>query len=159
VTTQHLTPLHIYDIMTIHSYNDEWRCKVAKKVVDRIKRTGRITNPVRYLVAVEGAGKNKKESILSTPIKKIAWALEFRFGAKPAPMEQYAFQVGARTVARFADAAALVLKRHHVEIRESADEMAKYLVKALAILDGDEELQEVELPEGAAPATGYLTNK
>lgn len=95
---------------------------MAQKLVDSIRRTGTSTSPIRQLVVVQGSGKNAVETVLSTPIEKIDMGLSFRNGGARTPIEQYAFRVGGKTVERFADAAALVFKRHHIALAGQIDE-------------------------------------
>lgn len=128
---------------------------MSKMIATSIRRTGRAETPVRHLVVVQGSGKEAVERILSAAIEKVQWGVEFRHGGKPAPMEQYAFRVGGKTVSRFADAAALVLKKHHVEVE--AGDHQEYLKAALAIMKGEEGLREVVLPETATPAIGQIS--
>ena len=117
---------------------------MATKTVDQIRRTGSGTSKIRQIVVVQGSGKTAVETVLSTPIEKISKGLAFRHGAARVPVEQYAFKVGAKTVERFADAAALVLKRHHIEL--ASDEGAQtYVKRAFEILRGREELRTSEL--------------
>ena len=128
---------------------------MTTKTIDSIHRTGNSSSAIRHLVAVIGTGRDRDEQILSTPITKIQWAPEFRGGQNAAPMEQYAFRVGKRVVERFADAAALVIRKHHIKIEMAEEEMAQYVRKAVRMARGDEEIRFLdEVPEGAAEATG-----
>jgi hypothetical protein len=67
---------------------------------------------------------------------------------------QYAFKVGGKTVERFADAAALVMKKHHVELAGNETANAQiYVQRATAILEGRDTLRILsEVPEEAKPA-------
>jgi hypothetical protein len=127
---------------------------MAKKTVDAIRRTGTARTPIRQLVVVQGEGKTAVETVLSTPIEKVEWGMQFRFGASPKPVEQYAFKVGGKTVERFADAAALVMKKHHVELAGNETANAQiYVQRATAILEGRDTLRILsEVPEEAKPA-------
>jgi hypothetical protein len=121
-------------------------------IVDGIRRTGSATSPFRQLEVLQGDNRR----VLSTPITKISWDLEFRGGATATPIEQYVFKVDGKIVERFADATALVLKKHHVEIDASvpASELQIYVKKALAIMKGTDQLHvhSGSLPTSAAPA-------
>jgi len=118
---------------------------VKEMIVDRVYRTGTAESRTRSLVVVTGKGSDKVERQLSTPIEKIEWMPEFRIaGTSRAPIEQYGFKVGAKTVMRFADATALVLKRHHVRI--SGKVKQAYVRKAFRIIDGREDLRLAEVP-------------
>jgi len=127
---------------------------MASKIVDRITRTGSATSPIRQLVAWQG----KEDTVLGTPITKIEWPMEFRHGGSHIPVEQYAFQVTnrgkTRTYARFADATAVVMKIHNVEIAGNEMENAQiYVKRAVAILEGRDQLQVIEsVNPNAVPA-------
>jgi len=119
--------------------------------VDSIYRTGRATDPIRRIVTVQGAGKLAVEHTLSTPITKVNWALKFRHGNRHIPVEQYAFQVDGRTVERFADATALVLKKHHVDL-SPLNNWQKYVMRASLIMTGKELLRTInKAPDGTEP--------
>lgn len=63
-------------------------------------------------------------------------------GGKTAPVEQYAFKVDGKVVARFADAASLVLKKHHVHLSEEALAASQvYIRKAVSIASGKEPIK------------------
>jgi hypothetical protein len=127
---------------------------MANKIVDYIRRTGSATSPVRNLVVVQGTGKSAVETVLSTSITKLSWGLAFRHGAAATPVEQYAFQVGKRVFERFADAAAVVLKRHNIELAANElDSAQTYVQDAFKILRGEQELREITPPAEAVPAT------
>lgn len=128
---------------------------MTTKIVDTIRRTGTATSPIRQLIVVQGSGKHAVETVLSTSIEKIKGAEAFRFGGSPRPMEQYAFRVGKTVVERFADAAALVLRRHHVSLADpAADDHQEYVKRAFAILAGTEAMRVLssEDIEGYQPA-------
>jgi hypothetical protein len=112
---------------------------MAKKVVDAVRRTGSARSKVRQIVVIQGEGKNKVEQVLSTTIEKLEFAPQFRFGKSPRPIDQYGFKVGSKSVERFADATALVLKRHQVQIAQPEDAQI-YVKKAVAIMEGKEAL-------------------
>lgn len=98
---------------------------------------------------------------LSTQILKVELPEKFVKGSgKTAPVEQYAFVVDNKTVARFADAAALVLKKHHVAVRsEDLEDVQIYVRKAVEILNGKAELRLAEPDfEGASPAKPRITS-
>lgn len=126
---------------------------MTAKTVDSIRRTGRATSKTRQIVVVQGSGKHAVETVLSTTITKIDCGLQFRFGAARVPVEQYAFKVGAKTVERFADATALVLKRHNIVLSGNAAEAQTYVQKAFDIVNGKAELHEVNLDELMATST------
>jgi len=131
---------------------------MSKKVVTSIRRTGSASTPVRHIVAVQGTGKEAVETILSTPIEKVQWGVDFRHGGASVPIEQYAFKVAGRTVERFADATAIVLKRHHIGFESSEGHQA-YVTKALEIVHGEAGLHEIVTPADAAPAVGSITQR
>lgn len=125
---------------------------MAKMIVDSIRRTGTATSPIRQIVVVQGEGKTAVERVLSTAIEKLSWGNEFRHGGAHTPIEQYAFRVNGKVYERFADAAAVILKRHNVELSDLEGAQA-YVKKAFAIIRGEDQLRVVtELPSGAAPA-------
>ena len=117
-------------------------------IAERIVRTGSATSAVRKLVVVNGAGKDKVEQLLDTPITKMEWAPEFRHGANHVPVEQYGFMVEGTTYERFADATSVVLEMHSVKVIEMVGHQI-YVQKALNILRGTEKLRTVDLPETA----------
>lgn len=126
---------------------------MTTKIVDFVRRTGSATSAMRQIVVVQGEGKNAVETVLKTPIEKIEWGTAFRNGASHVPIEQYAFRVGVKTVERFADATALVLKRHNVTVAGVLEDHQAYVQKAIAILNGTEELKLLsEVPTEAKPA-------
>ena len=51
---------------------------MSKKIVDAIRRTGRSDSPTRLIVVVQGFGKAKVETVLSTKITKISKPDVFR---------------------------------------------------------------------------------
>jgi hypothetical protein len=126
---------------------------MSKMIVDAIRRTGTASSPFRQLVVIQGDHRRT----LGTPINKISWFPQFRHGASKTPIEQYVFQVDGKIVERFADATALVLKKHHVEIEANVpeDELQIYVRKARAIMAGTEPLHvhADPLPDTAGPAT------
>lgn len=124
------------------------------KIVDVIRRTGNAASPSRHIEVIQGSGKNAVREVLSTSITKVKGPEQFRHGAAHTPVEQYAFQVGAKTVERFADAAALVLRKHKVRLALPNDDgVQEYVKRAFDIVEGREELRIVkELPEDYAPA-------
>jgi len=124
-----------------------------KLVAERIVRTGSATSSTRKIVLVNGTGREKVEKLLDTPITKMQWGPEFRHGANHIPVEQYAFTVDGVTYERFADATAVVLKKHKVTVLEFEGGAHQiYVQRALNVLRGDEKLRTVTLPESAAPA-------
>lgn len=130
---------------------------MATKHADRIARTGSATTPTRKIVVYTGSGKNEIREVLTTPITKIEWGLQFRYGAAHTPVEQYAFQVGKTVYERFADATAAVLKRHHVKLPVLGTHQI-YVRRALDILAGVDELRVLaELPDTAREAAGAIT--
>jgi len=91
--------------------------------------------------------------VLSTPIVKIQGPDAFRHGPAHVPVEQYGFRVGSRTVERFADAAALVLRKHKVRLSQpDAEGVQQYVRRAFAIIEGEEELRTFNPSEDFAPA-------
>lgn len=127
---------------------------MSKKIVDTIRRTGTASSPTRFIVTIQGSGKDAVRTTLSTPITKVKGPEQFRHGGAHVPMEQYAFQVGSTTYERFADAAAVVLKRHHVELAQpDASDVQEYVQKAFKIIRGEEKLRILkEVPESYQPA-------
>lgn len=115
---------------------------MAKKIVDTIRRTGNSKTAIRQIVVVQGSGKSAVETVLSTPITKIDMGMSFRNGGRRTPIEQYAFKVGKRTVERFADAAALVLKKHNIALAGQMEEAQTYVQRAFAIVQGKDEIRE-----------------
>ena len=123
---------------------------MTSKVVDQIKRTGTSQSPMRQLVVVQGSGKDKVEVVLSTPIEKLTAPNAFRKGGGGnKPVEQYGFKVGAKRVYRFADATALVMRKHHITLAPNAEDVPLYVQHAIAILDGKEQLRPADLPTEA----------
>jgi len=120
---------------------------MTKSIVTSIHRTGSATSVLRHLVVQKGEGKNAEFVTLSTPITKVSLPEAFaKAGGKTIPIEQYGFKVGAKTVQRFADAAALVFKRHFVTMSdENIAEAQIYVKRAFAIVAGTESLREVDL--------------
>jgi len=115
---------------------------MANMQIDALRRTGSATSANRQLIAVWGEGKNRSEKVLSTVITKISWGTQFRHGASHKPVEQYCFEVRGKRYARFADAASVVMKIHHIVIAANELENAQIYVKqAAAILAGTAELQ------------------
>lgn len=103
---------------------------MAKMIVtDLVRRTS--TKNTFHIVVTKAAGGDPVE--LSTPIVKVTEPLEYRkVGARTVPVEQYAFEVAGKKVDRFADATAIVLKRHQVQIAEGV-KIPTYAQKAVAI--------------------------
>lgn len=132
---------------------------MSKMFVDAVRRSGSADRPFRQLEVVQG----KSRLVLDTAIKKISWAPEFRHGASARPIEQYIFQVGDKVVERFADATALVLKRHNVEFEANVprDELQTYVRKALEIMEGKEPLHvhNAPLPADAKEAVVTFTEE
>lgn len=128
---------------------------MSKLTATSLRRTGTVTSPIRQIVVVQGTGRDAVERILSTPIEKIQWGVEFRHGAAPAPMEQYAFRVGKTVVERFADATALVMKKHHVVLEPGTHQ--EYVVVAQDILKSLKPLRVITPPSDAVPATGAIS--
>lgn len=126
---------------------------MASKLIDSIRRTGNSSSSIRQLVVVQGEGKAAVETVLSTPITKISWGMKYQGGKSAKPVEQYAFVVGAKTVERFSDAAALVLKKHNVKFSTPTEDLQTYVKEALAKLE-DTSLIKIlaEVPADAVPA-------
>jgi len=119
---------------------------MSNKIVDAIRRTGRSASPTRQIVVVQGFGKAKVETVLSTKITKISKPDAYRkMGGRNQPVEQYAFRVGDKTVERFADATALVLRKHQVRLSPDIDVKQAYVKKAFDILAGKESLQTASI--------------
>lgn len=115
---------------------------MGKKVVDVIRRTGNAQSPTRYIEVIRGSGKSATREVLGTAITKIKGPEHFRHGAAHVPMEQYGFQVGAKSVERFADAAALVLRKHRIVLAlPKDDDVQEYVKKAYRIIDGKDKLR------------------
>jgi len=115
---------------------------MGKKVVDTICRTGNAGSPTRFIEVIIGSGKDAVREVLSTPITKIKGPEQFRHGGSHIPVEQYGFQVGAKTVERFADAAALVLRKHQVVLALPKDDsVQEYVKRAYRIIDGKDVLR------------------
>jgi hypothetical protein len=76
---------------------------------------------------------------------KVERPLQYRAlgGPGSAPIEQYWFQVDGQVGERFADAAALVMAKHGVEIDPAipADQLQIYVRRATAILKGQEKIR------------------
>lgn len=127
---------------------------MGNKVVDVIRRTGNARSPSRYIEVIQGSGKNAVREVLGTQIIKIKGPEQFRHGADHIPVEQYGFQVGARTVERFADATALVLRKHRVVLALPDDEsVQEYVKRAYRIIAGKETLRILkDVPEDYKPA-------
>jgi hypothetical protein len=125
---------------------------MTTKLVDAVARhavrdgAGKTTNQ-RVLSVTQGRGKDAKTVVLSTPIVKIDWGTSFRALGGATPMEQYTFQVDRRQVERFADAAALVLRKHHVQVADGA-EVPTYLQEAIARLRGE---KPIKFTDGNGP--------
>lgn len=122
---------------------------MAQKITASIRRTGRSTSAIRQLVAVSPDGT---ETVLSTPIEKVSFGLAFRHGGRAVPVEQYAFKVLGKTYERFADAASIVLKRHHVTLEGDLSDHQEYVQRAIKILRGEEQLRlhtEVQVAKAA----------
>lgn len=128
---------------------------------DTIRRTGSAASPKRFLVGIIKSGQKGKPDqriTFTTPITKVAGPDKFRQGAGKIPIEQYAFQVRARTFERFGDAAAAVLKIHHASLKDpTADDVQEYLKLAHKINAGEVEARVIEQPEGFAPAVKEAT--
>jgi hypothetical protein len=128
---------------------------MAKKTVDFIRRTGTATSPIRQIICVNGRGKAAVEKTLSTPIEKVELPHpQFRaMGAGSSPIEQYAFRIGNKTVSRFADACALVLKRHHIEVADAEEDgQQAYVRKALRKIRGQEPIDFIAAGGDVTPA-------
>ena len=112
---------------------------MGKKIVDTIRRTGNAQSSTRYIEVIQGSGKNAVREVLGTPITKIKGPEQFRHGAEHVPVEQYGFTIGAKSVERFADAAALVLRKHQVRLAlPNDDDVQEYVKRAYRIIDGKE---------------------
>ena len=128
---------------------------MGKKVVDVIRRTGNAQSPTRYIEIIQGSGKSAVREVLKTAITKIKGPEQFRHGAAHTPVEQYGFQVGVKSVERFADAAALVLRKHRVVLALPKDDsVQEYVKRAYRIIDGKEALRILKKAdmEGYKPA-------
>lgn len=127
---------------------------MSKKIVDTIRRTGNAQSPARYIVVIQGEGKDAVRTTLGTAITKVKGPEQFRFGGQHTPVEQYAFQVGKVTYERFADATAVILKKHHIELANpTADDVQEYVKRALKINRGEEKLRVLEeVPTSYVPA-------
>jgi len=123
---------------------------MAKKIVDTIRRTGSAQSSTRYIEVITGSGKDAVREVLKTAIKKIKGPEQFRHGGSHIPVEQYGFQVGVKTVERFADATALVLRKHRVALAQpKADDVQEYVKRAYRIIDGKEKLRVMKKAEFA----------
>jgi len=121
---------------------------MANKRVEFISRTGSSKSTVRRIEVQIGTGKKAVRTMLSTPITKVVSGVAFRLGGKHIPVEQYHFEVGKQKVQRFADATALVLKRHFVVMDDEAVAQSQdYVQRAFAILSGKEVLRMAVEPE------------
>lgn len=101
---------------------------MAKMIVTEVSR--KTTEKNTFRIAVTKASGD--EVTLSTPIVKVIGEPEYRkVGARTVPVEQYGFEVAGKKVDRFADATAIVLKRHQIEIAEGA-KVPTYVEKAVA---------------------------
>lgn len=108
---------------------------MAKMQLKTARRTK--VSPTHFAI-VGVRATNGEEIQLTTLVEKTIQPAEYRkVGGKVIPVEQYAFKVGTKVVDRFADAAALVMKRHNIEIVDGA-EIPAYLAKAVAINAGVE---------------------
>jgi hypothetical protein len=104
----------------------------------KITRTA-VSDNVRLLEVHTADGEVR---VLGTEIHKVRLPEAFiKAGGKTVPVEQYAFKVGGMVVARFADATALVFKRHHIAISQDAEGSQNYVREALAIIRGEKELR------------------
>ena len=111
---------------------------MAQKIISKIRRTGSATSAVRRLIVTQ----NGEDFELSTPILKVQTESVIRGGSDRRPVEQYAFRVGKQTVERFADAAALVLRKHHVSMPAELQMGSQaYVRRAFRILSGAEEMK------------------
>jgi len=130
------------------------RQEMTKKIVDTIRRTGNAKSPSRYIEVIQGSGKHADRQVLSTAITKVQGDEQFRHGALRIPIEQYAFKVGTKTVERFADAAALVLRKHQVVLANpEADDVQEYVKRAYAIINGTDKLRVLkDIPKDFKPA-------
>lgn len=113
------------------------------------KITRKASGPSARYIAVHQPSSNPKVKfttrLLGTRIVKVELPEKFaKLRGMTAPIEQYAFKVDDRIVLRFADATAIVLKKHHVAVNAAdLDTKQIYLVKALAILAGEEPIRDV----------------
>lgn len=103
---------------------------MAKMIVTEVSR--KVASKGQFVIAVTKA--SGEEATLATTIQRIQRdAPEFRkIGGRTYPVDQYAFEVNGKTVDRFADATAIVLKRHNIEIAEGA-KVPTYVSKAVAL--------------------------
>jgi len=123
---------------------------MGKKVVDTIRRTGNAQSPTRHIEVIVGSGKSAVREVLGTAIKKIKGPEQFRHGGAHIPVEQYGFQVGAKTVERFADATALVLRKHRIALAQpKADDVQEYVKRAYRIIDGKDKLRTLKKADTA----------
>lgn len=114
------------------------------------KITRKASGPAARFIAVHQPSSNPKVKfttrLLGTKITKVELPEKYAkmHKGQTVPIEQYAFKVDDRIVLRFADATAIVLKKHHVDVDLGKFETRQvYLVKALEILAGKEPLKDV----------------
>lgn len=115
---------------------------MTKMQVTNVRREASRDKMTYHLIVT----KDGEPRTLLTPIEKVMGPPQFRAGR---PIEQYAFRVAGRSVERFADAAAIVLKRHHVAMLVTEEDQ-EYVQRAFAIMRGDEELRPAKLMVAAA---------
>lgn len=106
-----------------------------KKVTSITRRRDTVNANIRRIVVTTESGDTQT---LSTPIVKISKGFAFRNGRRATPVEQYAFQVGAKEVERFDSAVALVMRKHQIKLVAGADQV--YIARAIEILKGEREL-------------------
>lgn len=111
---------------------------MAKLIATSLRRTGNSASKFRQIVVVR---ENGEEAVLSTAIEKVTLPPAFRHGGSARPVEQYYFVVKGRAVERFADATAIVMKIHHIEVTGDPEGHQEYVQRAMAIVAGREELR------------------
>lgn len=108
---------------------------------------------VRMLEVRYGYGKGAVTTVLGTEIEKVKMPEKFaKLQGHTAPIEQYGFKIGNFVGERFADAAAVVLRDHRIEIPEAGlDQKQAYVQAAVKIMKGERPLKDVtkEFVEGS----------
>lgn len=102
---------------------------MAKLQITALRRTAIAKDDFRIVVI----DKDGEERTLSTPIAKLNKGTAFRKTGGVRPIEQYGFQVGKKEVERFDEAAALVMRRHNVQVLEDA-KVPAYAARAVEML-------------------------
>jgi hypothetical protein len=88
-------------------------------------------------------GQEPEVTALSTKIEKVTTETVVTGGAARRPIEQYSFRVGARLVLRFADAVALVAKKHRLDLN-GVLKPPTYVQEAAAMLREEKEIRFVD---------------